>query len=49
MESIYLWPENPMLSLFVLWVGSTIFLWAARNPMLKLLNIVALLIIPFLG
>ncbi len=27
-----------MLSLLVLWVGSTIFLWAARNPMLKLLS-----------
>ncbi|MBW2293488.1 MAG: hypothetical protein JRG89_17660 [Deltaproteobacteria bacterium] len=37
-ESIYLWPGNPILSLFVLWVASTIFLWAARKPMLRLLD-----------
>ena len=38
MESIYLWPENPLASLFVLWVASVIFLWAARVPMLKVLH-----------
>lgn len=38
MEVIYLWPGNPLASLFVLWVGSVIFLWAARNAMLRLLN-----------
>lgn len=38
MESFYLWPETPMLSIFVLWVGSTVFLWAARKPMLKLVS-----------
>ena len=35
-ESIYLWPDNPILSLFALWVVSAIFLWAARRPMLRL-------------
>jgi hypothetical protein len=41
MESIYLWPENPALSLLVLWVASVLFLWAAREPMLQLLRGVA--------
>ena len=38
MESIYLWPENPLASLFVLWVASVVFFWAARAPMLKVLH-----------
>lgn len=38
MESFYLWPTNPMLSIFALWAASTLFLWAARTPMLKLLR-----------
>lgn len=37
-ESFYLWPDNPMLSLFALWAVSSIFLWAARKPMLKLVS-----------
>ncbi len=38
MESIYLWPESPALSLLLLWVLSMLFLWAAREPMLQLLR-----------
>ncbi|MBW2275020.1 MAG: hypothetical protein JRG96_17275 [Deltaproteobacteria bacterium] len=38
MDWLFLWPESPALSLFVLWLGSVIFLWAARQPMLQLLN-----------
>ena len=38
MESMYPWPNSPMLSLFVLWAASAIFLWAARKPMLKLVT-----------
>jgi len=38
METIYLWPDNPALSLFVLWIASVIFLWAAREPMLQMLK-----------
>jgi hypothetical protein len=38
MESLYLWPDQPALSLLLLWVGSTIFLWAARTPMLQMLH-----------
>ena len=37
-ESIYLWPDQPVLSLFVSWAVSAVFLWAARKPMLKLLH-----------
>jgi hypothetical protein len=36
-ESLYLWPASPLASLFVLWVASVIFLWAARGAMLRLL------------
>ncbi|MCH7869617.1 MAG: hypothetical protein IH881_18130 [Myxococcales bacterium] len=36
METMYLWPENPVASLFALWAASAVFLWAARKPMLKL-------------
>ena len=38
MESIYLWPESPARSLLLLWVLSTLFLWAAREPMLQVLR-----------
>ena len=38
MESIYLWPESPALSLLLVWVLSTLFLWAAREPMLQVLR-----------
>ena len=38
MESLYLWPASPLASLFVLWVASVIFLWAARGAMLRLLE-----------
>jgi len=38
MESIYLWPASPLASLAILWLVSAIFLWAAREPMLRLLE-----------
>jgi hypothetical protein len=38
MDSLYLWPQQPALSLFVLWLASVVFLWAARTPMLALLE-----------
>ena len=38
MKALYLWPEHPALSLLVLWAGSVVFLWAAREPMLTLLR-----------
>ena len=38
MEWLFLWPESPALSLFVLWLGSVVFLWAAREPMLQMLR-----------
>ncbi|TMA32228.1 MAG: hypothetical protein E6J87_13495 [Deltaproteobacteria bacterium] len=38
MRSLYLWPEHAAFSLLVLWVGSVVFLWAAREPMLSLLR-----------
>lgn len=38
MERLYLWPEMPALSLFVLWLASVVLLWAARGPMLELLR-----------
>jgi hypothetical protein len=38
MDSLYLWPQQPALSLFVLWVASVVFLWAAREPMLDLVK-----------
>jgi hypothetical protein len=38
MESIYFWPDLPALSLFVLWLISVVFLWAARVPMLQMLR-----------
>jgi len=38
MKALYLWPDHPALSILVLWVGSVVFLWAAREPMLTLLR-----------
>ena len=38
MGTLYLWPDQVALSLFVLWLASTVFLWAAREPMLNLLK-----------
>ena len=38
MESIYFWPDNPALSLLVIWMLSVVFLWAAREPMLQMLR-----------
>jgi hypothetical protein len=38
MKSIYFWPDLPALSLFVLWLISVVFLWAARVPMLQMLR-----------
>ena len=36
METIYLWPDRPALSLLVLWAISSIALWAARDAMREL-------------
>jgi hypothetical protein len=36
MDALYLWPEQPALSMFVLWLASVVFLWAAREPMHQL-------------
>jgi hypothetical protein len=38
MEAMYIWPQNPAVSLLLLWVLSTLFLWAAREPMLQVLR-----------
>jgi hypothetical protein len=38
MESIYLWPDQPALSLLVIYVVTVVALWAAREPMLRLLG-----------
>ncbi|MFQ5416885.1 MAG: hypothetical protein ACE5FL_07545 [Myxococcota bacterium] len=38
MESIYIWPGNPALSLLLVLVLSMVFLWAAREPMLEMLR-----------
>jgi hypothetical protein len=38
MEALYPWPGQAALSLFVLWLVSIVFLWAARRPMLDLLK-----------
>ncbi len=32
MDALYLWPDNPLASLLVLWVFSQLILWAARGP-----------------
>jgi hypothetical protein len=38
MDSLAIWPEQPLLSILALWLVSAAFLWAAREPMLKLLQ-----------
>ena len=38
MESVFLFPDRPALSLLVLWLISVIVLWAAREPMLQVLK-----------
>ncbi len=38
MESLYLWPDNPALSLLALWLVSAVFLWAAREPVFQVLS-----------
>jgi hypothetical protein len=38
MHSLLLWPQNPILSIAVLWLVSVVLLWAARTPMLDLLR-----------
>ena len=38
MESLYVWPDNPALSLFALWSFSVVILWAAREPMLQMIR-----------
>ncbi|HVH20653.1 MAG TPA: hypothetical protein VNF72_20355 [Myxococcota bacterium] len=37
MQTLYFWPGEPLLSLFALWLVSLVFLWAARDPMARLL------------
>ncbi len=36
MEAVYLWPDQPVLSLVALWLVSALVLWVAREPMLQL-------------
>src|SRR3990172_8838297 len=36
MDTILLWPDQPVLSLLVLWLVSAVALWAAREAMLQL-------------
>jgi len=38
MDSLLLWPQNPILSVAVVWLVSVGLLWAARAPMLDLLR-----------
>jgi len=38
MQSLLLWPQNPILSIAVFWLVSVVLLWAARAPMLDLLR-----------
>src|SRR5262245_35610646 len=38
METIYLWPDRPALSLLVLWAISALALWAAREAMFELIE-----------
>jgi len=38
MSSLYLWPESPVASIFVLWLASVVLLWAARGAMLRLVQ-----------
>ncbi len=38
MNSLYIWPGHPGLSLLVLYAFSTVFLWAARSPVRSLVH-----------
>ena len=38
MQSLLLWPQNPVLSIAVLWLVSVVLMWAARAAMLDLLR-----------
>jgi hypothetical protein len=38
MESLYLWPERPAVSLLALWAISSVALWAARGALRELLE-----------
>src|SRR5262245_59768177 len=38
MESLYLFPQSPFVSLVILWLVSGLLLWAARAPMLDRLR-----------
>ncbi len=38
MESMILWPDNPLASFGLLWLVSVVFLWAARKSMLDLIS-----------
>ena len=41
MTSLLLWPERPALSFLALWLISSVFLWAAREPMLQVVRSVS--------
>jgi hypothetical protein len=38
MNWLFPWPDHPTASLFVIWLVSSLFLWAARAPMLQMLR-----------
>jgi hypothetical protein len=38
METVYLWPDRPALSLLVLWAISAFALWTAREAMFELIE-----------
>ena len=38
MENLYIWPDQPAMSLVAFWLVSALLLWAAREPMLGLLR-----------
>jgi hypothetical protein len=38
METVYLWPDRPALSLLALWGISVVVLWTARAPMFELIE-----------
>jgi hypothetical protein len=38
MESFYLWPEQPAVSLLALWAISSVVLWAARGALRELIG-----------
>jgi len=38
METIYLWPDRPALSLLMIWAISSVALWAARDAMFQLIE-----------